>query len=153
MGLRVLGKGLGEGEQKVGGHGTGEGFVRSDVIELGLEVTEGSLLSSHVGSGWPGGTAFEHEVHVLVLSVLLGAGGLDEIGHDAELHEPDGEPGEAAEGVGGEGRTVVCADPLGEPESTEEAPEHWDNAIDADVDAPAAVEQVAVVGPGQPRPR
>ncbi len=87
--------------------------MRSDVIELGLEVTEGSLLGSHVGSGRPGGTALEDEVHVLVLSVLLGAGGLDEIGHDPELHEPDREPGETAESIGSEGRTVVCSDPLG----------------------------------------
>ena len=115
--------------------------MRSDVIELGLEVTEGSLLGSHVGSGWPGGTAFEHEVHVLVLSVLLGAGRLDEIGHDPELNEPDRESREAAECVGGEGRTVVCANPLGQPELTKEAREYWDDAVDADVDAPAAVEQ------------
>ncbi len=87
--------------------------MRSGVIELGLEVTESSLLGSHVRSGWPGGTALEDEVHVLVLSVLLRAGRLDEIGHDPELDEPDGEPGEAAEGVRGEGRTVVCSDPLG----------------------------------------
>ena len=87
--------------------------MRSCVIELGLEVTEGSLLGSHVGSGRPGRTALEHEVHVLMLSVLVGAGRLDEIGHDPELDELDGEPGEAAEGVRGEGCTVVCADPLG----------------------------------------
>ena len=87
--------------------------MRSGVIELGLEVTESSLLGSHVGSGWPGRTALEHEVHVLVFSVLVGAGGLDEIGHDPELDEPDREPGEAAKGIGGEGRTIVCADPLG----------------------------------------
>ena len=88
-GLEGFGEGPGRGRVEVGGHGAVEGFVRSDVIELGLEVTEGSLLGSHVRSGRPGSTALEHEVHVLVLPILLGAGRLDEIGDDPELNEPD----------------------------------------------------------------
>ena len=45
----------------------------ADVVELGHKVAERTLLSSHIGTGRPCGTALEDEVHVLVLAVLLGA--------------------------------------------------------------------------------
>jgi hypothetical protein len=48
-------------------------------------------------------------------SVLLGLAGLDELGVDAELDEPDGKGGETGKGAGGEGDTVVGADAIRQP--------------------------------------
>jgi len=45
---------------------------------------------------------------------MLWPAGLEELGVDAELDEPDGELGEAGQGAGGEGDAVVGADPVGE---------------------------------------
>ena len=45
-------------------------------------------------------------------AILLGPPGLDELGNDAEADPPDGEARETAEGVGGERRTVVGAEPF-----------------------------------------
>ena len=50
--------------------------------------------SAHAG-GRDGGLSLEVFVHAFVAAVLLGRCGLDEIGQDAELDPPDGEPGEA----------------------------------------------------------
>src|SRR5690606_1331982 len=49
-----------------------------------------------------------------------GMGGLDELGLDPEPEPPDAELGEAAEGAGGERRTVVAAEPLGQAVLAEE---------------------------------
>lgn len=43
-------------------------------------------------------------MHALVLAVLMGRGGLDELGQDADLDEPDTESRQAPQGVGSEGR-------------------------------------------------
>jgi len=80
------------------------------MVVLGAEVIEGALLRSEVGTRRSSGLAFEDEVHVLMLAVLLGAPRLDELWYDAELDEPYGEAREPAEGVGSEGGTVVGAD-------------------------------------------
>ena len=144
-GLEGLWEGPGRGSIEVGGYGAVEGLVGPDVVELSHEVAERTLLSTHVGTRWPGGTALEHEVHVLVPAVLLGRGGLDELGQDLELDEPDGEPGEASEGVGGEGSAIVGSDAVGKPELAEEPSEHRDYAIDGDIRAAVAGEQEARV--------
>ncbi len=81
-----------------------------DVVVLGAEVVEGALLATEVGPWRACSLTLEHEMHVLVLAVLLGPARLDELRHDAELDEPDGEAREPAEGVRGEGSTVVGAD-------------------------------------------
>jgi hypothetical protein len=59
-------------------------------------------------------------MHVLVLAVLVRAGGLDQLGGDADPDEPDRERGEAAEGVGGEGSSIIRPDPLRETVLAEE---------------------------------
>jgi hypothetical protein len=61
------------------------------VVVLGAEFIESALLAAEVGSRRPSGLALENEMHVLVLAVLLGTPGLDELGQDAELDEPYGE--------------------------------------------------------------
>jgi len=62
-------------------------------------------------------------VHALVPTVLLGRGGLDEVGQDPEFDPPDREPGEACEGHGSERRSVVGPDLIRESILSEEAPE------------------------------
>lgn len=73
-------------------------------------------------SGWrrASGFAFEDEMHVFMLAVLMRAGGLDELGDDAVANEPDGEPGEAAETVGCEGCAVVGSNAFGQAEFAKE---------------------------------
>jgi len=119
--------------------------VGADVVVLGAEVVEDALLATEVGSRGSGGLPLEDEVHVLVLAVLLGASGLDELGEDAELDEPDGEAREAAEGVGGEGGAVVGTDVPGQAEFPEKPGEDGEDADGLHVGAAAAVEDEARV--------
>ena len=74
--------------------------MRSDAVEVGPELVEPALLGRAVAGRWDGGLGFEGAVHALVAAILLGAGGLDEIGQDAELDPPDGEPVKASQGKG-----------------------------------------------------
>ena len=67
-------------------------FVRSLLIVLEPERVEPSLLSGEVAGRWSCGLRLEGSVHSFVSSVLLGVRGLDELGVDAELDPPDGEP-------------------------------------------------------------
>jgi hypothetical protein len=53
--------------------------VRSDGVVLGAEGMEGSLLSRDGGPRLSSGPALEVTMHVLVLAVLVRAGGLDEL--------------------------------------------------------------------------
>jgi hypothetical protein len=82
-------------------------------------------------------------MHVLVLAVLVRAGGFDELGGDAEPDEPDRERGEAAEGVGGEGRSVVGPDPLRETVLAEEPLEDLLGGHQGGAGEPTAAEEVA----------
>ena len=59
-------------------------------------------------------------MHALVLAVLMGRGGLDKLGKNTELYEPDAKPREPAQSVGSEGCAVVGSDPLREPVPPEE---------------------------------
>jgi hypothetical protein len=112
--------------------------VRPDVVILGEEALKGALLGSHVGAGWSGGFALEDEMHVFVLSVLLGASRFNELWQDAESNEPDGEAREAAQGVGSERCPVVSADPVGKAELAEKSSKDGNYAIDGDIRATVA---------------
>jgi hypothetical protein len=68
-------------------------------------------------------------VHALVDGVLLRPAGLDELGIEAELEEPDGEGGEPGQGAGGEGRAVVGSDAVGDPVGLKEPPEVLDGSL------------------------
>jgi hypothetical protein len=94
--------------------------MRAQLVEFMAEVVELALLGAQAGSGRDGGILLEGEMHAFVDGVLLGAAGLDELGVDAELDEPDGEGGEASEGGGGERDAVVGADAMGKAELLEE---------------------------------
>ena len=71
------------------------GLVGPDLVEINAEGIEAFLLSGSVAGGRDGGLSLEVFVHAFVATILLGRCGLDEIGQDAELDPPDGEPGEA----------------------------------------------------------
>ena len=71
--------------------------MRSDAVEVGPELVEPALLGRAVAGRWDRGLGFEGAVHALVAAILLGAGGLDEIGQDAELDPPDAQPAETGE--------------------------------------------------------
>jgi hypothetical protein len=96
-------------------------FVGPLGVVLLAEVGEAALLGGAGGGGGTGGVGFESLVEAFVSAVLLGVGGLDEFGGDAEPDPPGGELGQAAEGAGGEGDAVVRADPLREPVLPEQA--------------------------------
>jgi len=66
-------------------------FLRPHRVVLVAERFERALLRSHVGPRLTCRLAFEVEVHVLVRPVLTWAPGLDGLGCDADLDEPDGQ--------------------------------------------------------------
>jgi hypothetical protein len=102
------------------------------------EAVEGVLLGAE-------GVLLEVSVHAFVPGVLLGLTGLDELGSDAEPDPPDGELGEASEGGGGEGMTVVGADALGEAELAEEVAEAANGGLKIEAEHAAALEEEAGV--------
>jgi hypothetical protein len=85
-------------------------------------------------------------VHPLVPAVLVGAGGLDELGADAKPEPPHAELREAAEGAGGEGLAVVGADPLGQPIGAEEPLEDLLGGLQQRTLEPVAGQEIAGVG-------
>lgn len=88
-----------------------ERLVGPLVIEDIPELVEPALLSPQVFPRRLRCPSFERSVHPLMPAVLLRLSGLDLLRPDPQLNPPDGELREAAEGVGGEGLTVVGADP------------------------------------------
>ena len=76
-------------------------------IELLAEGVEETLLGSGIGGRRPGRLGLEGLVHPLVAAVLLGVGGLDQLGTDAQADPPDGESGETADRRGGAERGAV----------------------------------------------
>lgn len=70
------------------------------------EHVEAMLLGTTRSCRRPGGITFQVLVHALVPAILVGAGGLDELGSNTEPQPPDAELQEAAEGTGGEGLAV-----------------------------------------------
>ena len=96
-------------------------LVRSDLVEISAKSIEATLLSDTVSSGRDRRLCLEVPVHAFVAAVLVWGCGLNEIGQNAELYPPDGEPGETAKGDGGEGSAVVGTDPIRETEFTEQA--------------------------------
>ena len=95
--------------------------MRPDLVELEAPGVEAALLGSAIGGGRDGGLGLEVLVHALVAGVLLRGAGLDEVGQDAKLDEPDGELREAAQGHGSEGCAVVGAKSLGQAVFLEQA--------------------------------
>lgn len=89
-----------------------ERFVRPVVVVLGLEGMEAALLRRRVALWRPGRLGLERAVHALMASVLLGMGGLDDLGVDARADPPDRQPRQAAERRRGEGDAVVGAEDL-----------------------------------------
>jgi hypothetical protein len=85
-------------------------------------------------------------VHPLVAAILVGAGGLDEFGADAEPEPPDAELREAAEGTGGEGLPIVGADPLGDPVGAEEPLEDLLGGLEQRTLEPVTGQEIAGVG-------
>jgi len=90
-------------------------FVGTVFVELLAEAVQLPLLGWQAAGRRDGGLLLERAVYALVDGLLLGPAGLDELGIDAELDEPDGEGGEPGQGAGGEGRAVVGSDAVGDP--------------------------------------
>ena len=67
-----------------------EGFARALGVELVAERGEAPLLRAERGCGRPGGFPFQRLVHALVVSVLLGMRGLDQLGRmPSRIHQAD----------------------------------------------------------------
>jgi hypothetical protein len=84
--------------------------MRSELIVLVTKTIEPSLLLREIGSWRTGGLRFQDTVHPLVLTVLLGLSGLNQLGSDAEPDPPDRELREPPQCSGSEGSAVVGAD-------------------------------------------
>ncbi len=84
---------------------------------LRAEPGEAALLGGPGRGGGARALVFERFVKAFVPSVLFGMRGFNQLRRDAEPNPPGRQPGEAAEGAGGEGYTVVGADPVGGPYS------------------------------------
>ncbi len=82
----------------------------------------------------------------LEAAVLFGVSRLDALRDHAELDEPDGELGQAAEGGAGERRPVVGADDEGESVLAEGALEDGTDLVEGGAEQRLAGEQVAGAG-------
>ena len=76
--------------------------MRAQLVELAAPLVEAVLLSAPRRAGGPRAVGLERAVHAFMPAVLLGGGGLDQVGQDAEAHPPDREGREPAERLGGE---------------------------------------------------
>jgi hypothetical protein len=107
---------------EIGGRPVLERFVRPLVVELGSERIEAALLGGSVASGGSCGLSLQRPMHAFVTAVLLGMGGLDQLGTDPQADPPDREAREAADGGGcGKGDAVVGANDLRQAVLTKEA--------------------------------
>jgi hypothetical protein len=88
----------------------------------------------------------EIAVHALMAAVLVGTGGLDELGPNPQPEPPDAELREAAERTGGEGLPVIGADPLRQAKGPEEPLEHLLGGLEQRAFEPIAGQEVAGVG-------
>ena len=89
-------------------------LVGPHLVEGMSEGIEAPLLGAERGRRRPGGVGLQVPMHPLVASILMRAGGLDELGAHAEPEPPDAELGEAAEGAGSKGLPIIGANPLGQ---------------------------------------
>jgi hypothetical protein len=85
-------------------------------------------------------------VHPFVPAVLLRTRGLDELGTNPQPEPPDAELGEAAEGTGGKGLSIVRADPFGEPVGAEESPKDLLGGLEQRAVEPVTGQEIARVG-------
>lgn len=126
-----------------GRSGLTEGLVGTQVVVVRAEGVESALLAGRVGLDGVKGVLVEGAVEAFEATVLFGVAGLDAFGDDAELEEPDGETGEAAEAVGCEGRAVVGTDDARESALAEDAFEDGANLEECRVEQGLAGEQVS----------
>lgn len=98
-----------------------QGLSEAYLVALLAEDIEPMLLGNQAPGRGNGGLSLEGAMHAFVDGVLLGAAGLDQLGADAERDEPDREGRQTRQGRGGEGDTVVGADPIRETEFVERA--------------------------------
>src|SRR2546421_1032798 len=114
---------------------------------LGVETIskpiKASLLCRERPSRGPRGLCFERAMHPLVPAVLLGMGGLDQLGMNAEADPPHRERRESAEGTGSKRRAVIGANPLGQAEATKEPLEYRPTRFARRLEETAAAEQKA----------
>ena len=115
VGFDPSGEGPSGGTVELGGPLHVERLVGAKLVELEAEGVELALLEGQAAGGRDRGLPLEGAMNALVDGVLLRPAGLDELGIDAELDEPDGEGGEPGQGAGGEGRAVVGSDAVGDP--------------------------------------
>ena len=87
-----------------------ERLVRTEGIEFVTPGIKAVLLRTAGVTGWSRTVAFERAMHAFVPADLLGRRGLDEIGEDTEADPPDGECGEAPEGLRRKRDAIVGAD-------------------------------------------
>src|SRR6266496_1723811 len=76
-----------------------ERFMRPVVVVFEAELIEAALLGAEGRLGRARGFAFEGPMHPLVPTILLGSTRLNQLRANAEPDPPDGEGGQAAEGI------------------------------------------------------
>ena len=105
----------------VGGDIHGQGLMRAFSVIDGTEAIESALLSAQGASWRMSGFGLEGAVEAFMAAILLGMGGLDEFGADAQMEPPDLESGEAEDGLGGKRNAIIRANQGWETELGEEA--------------------------------
>ncbi|MDX1748611.1 MAG: class IV adenylate cyclase [Halobacteriales archaeon] len=83
-GLGSIGEGRLRRPIEIGRHHHADRLVGPFVVEDAPEPVEPVLLGPEGGAGRQGGVLLQRSVHTLVAAVLVRAGGLDELGPDAE---------------------------------------------------------------------
>src|SRR5438034_6804330 len=113
------------------------------VVVFEAELIEAALLCAQGRLGRARGLAFEGPMHPLVPAVLFGSTRLNQLRPNAEPDPPDGEGGQAAEGIRRERGPVIGADPLGQPVVVEEALEYGAGQLDRRMQETLAAEEKA----------
>jgi hypothetical protein len=106
-----------------GGPALPERLVGAHFVEGMPKGVEAALLGAEGARRRPRGLGLEIAMHPFVAAILLGRGGLDELGADAELEPPDAKLREAPEGARGEWLAIVRADARGEAVRAKQAAE------------------------------
>jgi ABC-type spermidine/putrescine transport system permease subunit II len=96
-------------------------FVRALLVVLETKAVEGTLLGFSGAGRWRGGGAFEREMHALVAAHFCWRLPGSMLVFDAEFEPTDGELREARRSRGGEGRAIVGANGIRQPEGLERA--------------------------------
>src|SRR5215472_7222995 len=110
------GHGIARARVDRGGRSLSERFVGALLVVVLPKQVEDSLLCAQVATRRLRGFCGQCPMHSLVATILLRVSRFDALGSDTELDPPDCERGQTSRSTAGKRRSVVGADPAGNPE-------------------------------------